>query len=101
MRAQTDAGTFVIAQAQARNENQFVLLRPRAVERIVEKTERAENVLRGKIVETLWRGGHQWFAIETRAGNFLFEWDGIVKLGQEIFLQVKESEIQFLRGGNQ
>ena len=100
-RAETDIGIFAISKERAGKENEFVLLRPHAVERIVEKTERIENVLRGKIVETQWRGGHQQIVIETRGEHFVFEWNDRIKLHQEIFLELKASEIQFLHGGNE
>lgn len=100
-RAETVIGMFAIPKERAGNENQFVLLRPHAVERIVEKTERIENVLRGKIVETQWRGGHQQMVVETDARHFVFEWGERIKSQQEIFLELKASEIQFLRGGNE
>ncbi len=99
--ARTDVGIFAPDKKRTESQDEFVLLRPRAAERIVEHSERAENVLRGKIVETFWRGGHQWFVLETRAGNFVFEWDDRIKLHQEISLELKPSEIQCLPGGNE
>lgn len=95
-RANTEAGIFVIEKERTSNGKNFVLLRPRAIEQIAEKSERTENVLRGKIVETQWRGGHQQIVVETR-GAFAFEWDEPVVMGQEISLELKQTEIDFLR----
>ncbi len=100
-RAETVGGIFAIPKERAGKENEFVLLRPRAVERIVEKTERAENVLRGKIIETQWRGGHQQIVVETNARHFVFEWDSAVELQREKFFELNEDEIQFIAGGNE
>jgi len=97
--AKTELGIFEIAKERVGKENEFVLLRPRAIERVVDNTTRAENVLRGKIVETQWRGGHQQIVVETRAGNFILEWDGAVELQREQFFELNANEIQFIAGG--
>lgn len=99
LRARTEVGVFEIAKERAGKENEFVLPRPRAIERVVEHSARAENVLRGKIVGTQWRGGHQQIVVETRAGKFFFEWDGAVELNRERFFELDAREIQFIAQG--
>ncbi len=94
--AVTDAGIFSTAREPVTDNARFVLLRPRAIERIVGKSERDVNVLRGKIVATPWRGGHQQLVIETRGGEFRFERDEPVVMGKEIDLELKQAEIDFL-----
>ncbi len=97
--AETKAGNFSVP---FKNGNaRFVLLRPRAVERIVDQTERAENVLRGKIIARQWRGGHPQIVVETRAGNFVFEWDGHVEGEREKVFELNADEIQFLKGADE
>jgi ABC-type Fe3+/spermidine/putrescine transport system ATPase subunit len=96
-RADTAAGTFVIERERATTASKEVLLRPGAVERIVEQSARTENVLRGRIVETVVRGGHQWVVVETRAGRLAFEWDGPVTRGAEVALELAREQIAFVK----
>lgn len=96
-RAVTALGVFVIEQTRAVSGARFVLLRPRAIERIIQTAERAENTLRGKISETQWRGGHQWLVVTVSEQSFAFEWDGAIPVGQNVTLELKQSEIDFLR----
>lgn len=99
VRVGTGEGFFEIARERIVGESaRFVLLRPRAVERIVEQSERAENVLRGKIVESHWRGGHQRILLQARTGAFTFEWDGEVIPNQECMLELNPTQIDLLNG---
>lgn len=98
-RAKTDAGVFAIAKERASSESRFVLLRPRALERISESSNGTENVLHGKIVETMWRAGHQQIVLQVRGSEFIFEWDGGIELNRERFFELDAHAIQFLPNG--
>lgn len=98
-RAVTEVGVFVITTQRGSSEGKgFVLIGPRAIERVVESSARGENVLHGRIVETPWRGGHQWVVLETRAQMLSFEWDEAVTVGRDVVLELDAAEIAFLRG---
>lgn len=94
-RVETGLGPFV-AKAQPAPAASFILLRPRAIERIVRESERHENVLHGRIIETQLRGGHQHIVIETRGGELTFEWEGEVQTGVELVFELNPNEIQLL-----
>lgn len=97
-RAQTAVGDFVIAAERAATDAKIVLLRPQAVERVMESSGRRENVLRGAVSATQWKGGRQHIAL--RAGNqeFALEWNGAVKVGENAALELNADAIDFLRG---
>ncbi len=97
--ATTDAGLFWIKRERAPQDARYVLIRPRAAERIAEQSVRAENVLRGNIVETTWRGGHPQVVLETRSGHFSLEWDEPVRLHQDVAVELNQREIDFLSEG--
>lgn len=97
-RAETILGIFETDEPRAAGTSRFVLLRPRAIERIVEQSDRAENIVRGRIAETLWRGGHQQIVIESGAEKFTFEWDEPVFLGKSVIAELDAREIDFLQG---
>lgn len=97
VRVKTKEGVFWVKGERAVKDARFVLLRPRAVELIVEKSERTENILNARIVETQWRGGHPWIMVAAQEGMFAFEWDDPVAVGSEVVLELKESEIELLR----
>src|SRR5581483_624052 len=97
-RMETAAGTFILQDVTARSaESRFILLRPRAIERIVSPSERGENILRGRVTETQLRGGHQRILVETRAGKLTFEWDGQVHVGQEATFALARDKIALLK----
>ena len=93
---ETDAGTFVMDAARAIPDNaRFVLLRPNAITRIVPTSTRDENILRGRVVETQLRAGHQRIFVETRAGTFAFEWDENI-LNGECVCELNAREMQLV-----
>lgn len=97
-RAVTEVGVFAIkTERRSLDAERFVLLGPRAVERVVESSERRENVVRGRMMETVWRGGHQWIVLETRAQTFGFEWDEPVIVGRDEVLELDPAEITLLK----
>lgn len=97
-RAVTEVGVFAIkTERRSLDAERFVLLGPRAVERVVESSERRENVVRGRMMETVWRGGHQWIVLETRAQTFGFEWDEPVTVGRDVVLELDPAEITLLK----
>lgn len=100
-RARTEAGVFTVARERAAKDAKFVLLRPRAIERIAGESERQENTLRARITETQWQGGHQRVLAETPAGGFEFEWDAAVKPQEKVTLELTPEQIQFLQGADQ
>lgn len=95
-RVETILGIFETDEPRAAAASRFVLLRPRAIKRIVEQSDRAENIVRGRIVETLWRGGHQQIVIESGTKRFTFEWDEPVLLGKSVIAELDAREIDFL-----
>lgn len=98
-RAVTDAGVFVIPEAPALfQEKEFVLLRPRAVKRVIESSARGDDRLRGRLVETPWNGGHQWIVLETSAGQLRFEWNEPVSIGRDVTLDLDPAEIVLVKG---
>jgi ABC-type Fe3+/spermidine/putrescine transport system ATPase subunit len=95
--ARTDSGDFVIDRARVpKGTSKYVLLRPQAVERIVESSNRADNIVRGKIAGTQWRGGQQRILLETNGKEFSFEWDEPVETGREVVLELDDTEIDLL-----
>jgi ABC-type sugar transport system ATPase subunit len=96
--AQTEIGNFAIAPERAPGDHyKYVLLRPQAIERIADSSERTENVVRGKITGTQWRGGQQRILIESGGKEFSFEWDEPVETGRGVVLELDETEIDFLQ----
>lgn len=95
-RAKTPLGNFQIADKRASRQAHVVLLRPQAVENVVETSTRTENVLRGKLVETQWRGGRQRIVLNASGKEFVFEWNGAVTSGQTVALELNANEIDFL-----
>lgn len=93
--AHTDIGTFKVTQDK-NQKNNFVLLRPRAIERITSASERGENVLRGQIVEVLLRQGHQRLTLASGAHTLTFEWDGPVTLNTPVVLELDPAKISLL-----
>jgi ABC-type Fe3+/spermidine/putrescine transport system ATPase subunit len=92
---ETALGVFEIERAAADSaQPQYLLLRPNALTRIVSDTAHHENVLRGRVIETPFRAGHQHLVIATAGGNFVFEWDGAVELHAESVFEVDAREIQ-------
>lgn len=98
-RARTAIGSFRIKRERAPADAAFVLLRPRGVERVLETGEDKENRVAGKLVGRVWRGGHEHVLLGTDAGTFDFEWDGELRVGSNVVLELAEQEIQFLPGG--
>lgn len=97
METDTDVGVFELDRAAGDPGNaRFLLLRPGGVKRIVSETNARENVLRGRMVETHLRGGHQRIGVETVAGRMTFEWDGQVHPGSEVVLELDEHELLVL-----
>ncbi|MCC7164346.1 MAG: ABC transporter ATP-binding protein [Anaerolineae bacterium] len=95
--ARTDVGRFIIDAARVPERGaKYVLLRPKALERIVETSERAANVLRGRVTEMQWRGGQQRIVVDAQGHEFAFEVDAPVAAGREVVLELKASEIDFL-----
>lgn len=95
--ARTDVGRFIIERARVPQDGaKFVLLRPRAIERIGDSSNRTENVLRGTVTETQWRGGQQRIVVEVQGHEFAFEVHQPVPSGQAVVLELKEAEIDFL-----
>ncbi len=97
-RVETDAGIFVLdaLTAAADATARFLLLRPKALERIVAESTRDENSLRGRVVETQFRAGHQQIIVETRAGKFAFEWDAAIELNQEYIFALDAQALQLV-----
>lgn len=95
-RAKTTLGDFRVAAHRASKQAQVVLFRPQAVEKIVEKSARTENVLCGTLTETQWRGGHQRIVLNAGNKEFGFEWNSAVKAGQNVALELNTNEIDFL-----
>ncbi|MDL1896885.1 ABC transporter ATP-binding protein [Anaerolineae bacterium CFX7] len=97
-RVETDAGIFVLdaLTAAADATARFLLLRPKALERIVAESTRDENSLRGRVVETQFRAGHQQIIVETRAGKFAFEWDAALELNQEYIFALDAQALQLV-----
>lgn len=94
---QTSAGTFQIECVQELADGaQYVLLRPNALARIVAEDAPRENVLRGRVVETQLRAGHQRIFIETNAGILAFEWDAPIEIGAAYMFALDASAIQVL-----
>ncbi|MBI4672776.1 MAG: ABC transporter ATP-binding protein [Chloroflexi bacterium] len=94
---ETAVGLFVLEKERGMEETpRFVLLRPNAVERIVPESLRRENTLRGRVVETQLRAGHQRIVVETRGGTFTFEWDGQVQTGADCVFELDVRGIQYL-----
>lgn len=97
-RVETDAGIFVLdaLTAAADATARFLLLRPKALERIVAESTRDENSLRGRVVETQFRAGHQQIIVETRAGKFAFEWDAALELNREYIFALDAQALQLV-----
>jgi len=95
-RVETDAGIFVLDALAADTTARFLLLRPKALERIVAESPRGENSLRGRVVETQFRAGHQQIIVETRAGKFAFEWDAAIELNQEYIFALDAQALQLV-----
>lgn len=97
-RIETDAGNFLIGcTSEMANRARFILLRPDAIKNILETNSPRENSLRGRVVETQLRAGHQRIIVETTAGTFAFEWDAPVQLHTEYVFELDAREIQLLR----
>lgn len=95
--AWTEVGSFIIDKARLpEQEAKFVLLRPRAIERIVESSEQTANVVRGTVKEMQWRGGQQRIVLEAGGREFAFEYREPVALGKMVVLELSEAEIDFL-----
>lgn len=94
---ETAAGVFVIQSltvpAQAAH---FLLLRPNALTKLTQHSSQSENTLRGRVVETQLRAGHQHIVVATAAGNFVFEWDAPVTLGAETVFALDARAVQLL-----
>ncbi len=95
-RAKTTVGDFVVTAERAPQNARMVLLRPQAVKGAAQTTTRTENVLRGTLTATSWRGGRQHIAVIAAGKEFVFEWNGIVNVGQTIALELDAGEIDFL-----
>lgn len=97
VKIETDIGQFVLdAPSSMSDSAQYLLLRPRAVKRIVDRSEVQENIVRGRVIETHLRGGHQRVVVETEAGLMTFEWDDQVPVGSESVLELDERELEIL-----
>lgn len=97
LQAKTDVGIFEIEKERVPEASKFVLIRPRAAERIVETSQRTSNILRGTLAGTQWRGGHQQIVVETGAGQFTLEWNEPVQSKQNVVVELNAHEIDFLR----
>ena len=94
---ETAVGRFALEPERGLGNNSgFVLLRPNAIENIARASSRRENILRGRVVETQLRAGHQRIVVETRGGTFTFEWDDRVETGAEYVFELDAGAIQFL-----
>lgn len=93
----TRIGQFVLNEStHVDRPARYLLLRPRAVIRIGTESDARENVVRGRVIETHLRGGHQRVVVETQAGLMTFEWEGQVQVGAEIVLKLDERELALL-----
>ena len=96
-KVETAVGRMAPEQPPGSNVSpRFVLLRPNAVTRVAPTSTRRENILRGRVVETQLRAGHQNIVVQTRAGNFIFEWDDAVESDAELVFELDARAIQAL-----
>lgn len=96
-RIETDAGIFILAAPSAPAENaRFLLLRPNALARIVAEGAPRENVLRGRVVETQLRAGHQRILLATDAGVLTFEWSAPITVGAQYTFALDVKQIQLV-----
>jgi ABC-type Fe3+/spermidine/putrescine transport system ATPase subunit len=98
-RIRTDAGIFRIPAPRGRGDETYILLRPRAIERLVSESQHSENVVRGILRETVWQGGRQHILVETGGGEFEFEWDQPVTRGAAVALELNPAGIQLVAEG--
>jgi ABC-type Fe3+/spermidine/putrescine transport system ATPase subunit len=98
LRMETPAGCFVLESERGLTEApRFVLLRPDALTRIGSGDAARENILRGRVVETQLRAGHQRLLLETAGGVFAFEWDAPIQWNVEYVFELDARAVQLLR----
>lgn len=96
-RIETNEGIFLLAAPSEPAENaRFLLLRPNALARIAAEDAPRVNVLRGRVLETQLRAGHQRILLAADAGVFAFEWSAPVTLGAQYTFALDPKQIQFL-----
>jgi ABC-type Fe3+/spermidine/putrescine transport system ATPase subunit len=95
---QTSAGCFVVEPERGlAKAPRVVLLRPNALTRIASGDAARENILRGRVLETQLRAGHQRILLETAGGIFAFEWDAPIQWNVEYVFELDARAIQLLR----
>lgn len=96
VRARTAHGEFVVPAAQTAPDARHVLLRPRAIARVLPEARAAPNTLRAAVTEQQLRAGRQRIVAEAEGDRFVFEWEGAVPLGEPLTLELNPAQIQFV-----
>jgi thiamine transport system ATP-binding protein len=96
IRAAADAGVFLFAGSAHPGDEGFVLLRPGALDGISNETGAAENILRGRIVQTLMQGGHTHLVVEVGERTLTFEWEAPTPVPESVIFNLNPMRISFL-----